>query len=70
MYEIYCADLDGESVNNIKTKSKWALVLGSEAHGLDKEFQLEAKITIPAYGKIESLNVSIASGIILNQLCS
>ena len=42
----------------------------SEAHGLDKEFQSELKITIPNYGKIESLNVSIASGIILNQLCS
>ena len=69
-YEIYCADLDGDSINNIKTKKKWALVLGSEAHGLDKEFQSELKITIPNYGKIESLNVSIASGIILNQLCS
>ena len=57
-------------MNNINNNNKWALILGSEAHGVNKKLLLGNKISIPKRGKIESLNVSIASGIIINQLIS
>jgi tRNA G18 (ribose-2'-O)-methylase SpoU len=62
------ADLHGENVETIDTTNKWALVLGSEAHGLSSLFEKFQKVTIDRKGNLESLNVSIACGILLNQL--
>ena len=67
-YEILIADLDGKNICNYKKQNKWALVLGSEAHGISDDFKNYNKITIPKKGNMESLNVSVSSGIILNQL--
>ena len=67
-HPIYHADLDGESMNNIKSNKKWILILGSEAHGLNNKIKIGNKITISKKGNVESLNVSIACGIILNHL--
>jgi len=67
-YNILCADLQGQSINKIKPLKKWALILGSEAHGVDKNLKIGKKITITQIGNIESLNVSVACGIILNKL--
>jgi len=67
-YKLYCATTTGESIYNIKIESRWALVLGSEAHGINKKLLFGETISIPKHGNIESLNVSIASGIIINQL--
>ncbi len=48
----------------------WALVLGNEARGLSKHWQkrLDRAVKIPGLGSAESLNVSVAAGIILYQL--
>ncbi|MEE9464579.1 MAG: RNA methyltransferase, partial [Candidatus Neomarinimicrobiota bacterium] len=48
----------------------WALVLGNEARGLSLEWQkrLAREIKVPGAGAAESLNVSVAAGIILYQL--
>ncbi len=67
-FHVLCADLDGKDINVINIPKKWALVLGSEAHGISNEFKDCERITINKYGNIESLNVSVASGIILNTL--
>ena len=67
-YTMIAADLHGENVETIYTKNKWALVLGSEAHGLSGLFEKFQKVTIDRKGNLESLNVSIACGILLNQL--
>jgi len=67
-HTLYCATMKGKSMYNINNNDKWALILGSEAHGVNKKLLLGNKISIPKLGKIESLNVSIASGIIINQL--
>ena len=67
-YEIYCADLQGKDITKISAKEKWALILGSEAHGFDGEFKQFNKITITKASGTESLNVAVACGIILNQL--
>jgi len=67
-FDILCADLEGENFSKMKTNNKWALLLGSESHGISREFKDCRKITIQKFGKIESLNVSVACGIILNKL--
>ena len=64
----FCADLSGEKINNKDVKNKWALLIGSEAHGLSGKIIYDKKITIQKKGEIESLNVSVATGILLNEL--
>ena len=67
-FNTYCADLKGEDISKVNSNQKWAVILGSEAHGISKSFKDYDKITIKRSGKIESLNVSVACGIILDQL--
>ena len=65
---IYVADMQGENLNKIKSNGNWALILGSEAHGININFQQFQQITIKKFGQLESLNVSVASGIVINHL--
>ncbi len=57
----------GKSPEEFVFPSRTVLVLGSEAHGVSRDAgQLAGeRMTIPRYGKAESLNVAIACGIIL-----
>ena len=66
-FNTYCADLNGKDITKIDSNQKWAVILGSEAHGISKSFQIYDQITIKKYGKIESLNVAVACGIILDR---
>lgn len=67
-FNILCADLSGDNIANISINGKWAILLGSEAHGVSEDFDKYRKISIPQFGEIESLNVSVACGIILERL--
>jgi len=67
-YFVYCADSDGNPFIQTNDLEKWALILGSEAHGVNKELKIGKIVSIPGSGKIESLNVSVATGILLNNL--
>tara|TARA_Y100000588_G_scaffold190035_1_gene203903 strand:+ start:1704 stop:2471 length:768 start_codon:yes stop_codon:yes gene_type:complete len=69
-YDIYCADLNGIILSDVKLKNKWAVILGSEAHGLNPDFNIYNKVTIKKHGNIESLNASVACGIILDKFVS
>lgn len=53
-----------------KYPNKTALVLGSEGEGIRKKVKenCDILIKIPMYGKINSLNVSVAGGIILSEI--
>lgn len=55
---------DGKRPEEINFKNS-LLVIGSEAHGIPKEFinQCDEKLTIPMQGQTESLNASIAGAI-------
>ena len=64
----FSAQLNGEELLSKDIDSKWALLLGSEAHGLSGNINFNKKITIDKKGKIESLNISVAAGIIINEL--
>ena len=67
-YNILCSNLTGSDVSKISVKGKWALVLGSEAHGINLLFEKFNNITISKKGSIDSLNVSVATGILLDRL--
>lgn len=60
------ADLDGEPITGTMQLSECVLVLGNEAHGPSKEaLARSSKVTIPMSGKMESLNVAVAGGILM-----
>ena len=60
------ADLNGKNFDAFSSKEGLLLVLGSEAQGLSEEArECCEKITIPMSGKMESLNVSVAGGILM-----
>jgi len=65
---IYGAFLAGESVHSTDFQSEGILLMGSESHGVREEAEklVTHKITIPAFGGAESLNVAMATGIILD----
>ena len=65
---IYIADMKGSNLEKIKFNTNWALILGSEAHGVNNDFKQFKPITINKIGQLESLNVSVAAGIIINKL--
>tara|TARA_Y100000590_G_scaffold457032_1_gene608797 strand:+ start:2438 stop:3196 length:759 start_codon:yes stop_codon:yes gene_type:complete len=67
-FNTFIADLSGEDMQNVNYQENWALVLGSEAHGISDSFKEFQKVTINKFGSIESLNVSVASGILLNEI--
>jgi TrmH family RNA methyltransferase len=66
---IYTAELNGESVYEVEFKKPMILVIGNESRGVSENISRFAnkKITIPKIGNAESLNASVAAGIILSQ---
>ena len=62
--------LNGESLDDIETKGNYALIVGNEGSGVRKNIQELATNTlyIPMNDKCESLNVAIATSIILYEL--
>ena len=65
---IYGAFLEGKNIHKTALAKSAFIVMGSESHGIsDPVAQLISdKITIPAFGQAESLNVAMATGIILD----
>jgi TrmH family RNA methyltransferase len=68
-------DMEGENIYTFKKPEKLNLILGNEGNGIRPETEklLQKSIMIPRFGKsqsTESLNVSMAAGIILGQLFS
>ena len=70
--DILGAQLDGKSLETLSkiNFTKWILVLGNEAHGISNEIKpfISTNISIPGIPGMESLNVSIAAGILMHRL--
>ena len=66
-YWVYGAEMDGEDAPDLDLKGKVALVMGSEGKGLRRLIRENCDffISIPTMGHIDSLNVSVATGILL-----
>ena len=68
---VYGAYLGGENVHQLDlTEPGGFIVLGNEANGISQQVGqcISRKITIPAYGDAESLNVGIAAAVICDNL--
>lgn len=66
----YAADLGGQPLDTVsKPKGPVALVLGNEGQGLSEQALSGCqKVTIPINNEMESLNVSVAGGILMYYL--
>lgn len=64
---VYGADAGGESCEKVNFADKTALIMGSEGFGIAKllESNCDSIVSIPTCGKIDSLNVSVAAGVLL-----
>ena len=62
---VYGAFLEGESIHELTNPAPGVLLLGNESQGISKEVEkwVSSKVTIPSFGKAESLNVAIATAI-------
>lgn len=67
---IYAASLNGENVTTMEKIKEGIIIFGNESKGISTEISNLAnyKLTIPQKGKAESLNVAVATGIILSHL--
>lgn len=67
---VYCADMDGEPFYNSNLKGAIALVIGSEGNGVGRLVKEKCDVTLsmPMKGKINSLNASVAAGILMYEV--
>ena len=67
---IYGADMDGESCYNISFSPKSCLIIGNEGNGLARIIRESSDyiVSIPMYGKVNSLNASVAAGILIYEM--
>lgn len=69
-YWIYGARMNGERADKVDFSGKTALVLGSEGKGMRDlvEKNCDIFVSIPTTGRIDSLNVSVAAGILMYEI--
>lgn len=70
-YTIYTTDVeDGENIKNINIPNKYALIMGNEGNGVSSNVKQLAdnKIYIKTNKLVESLNVGVATSILLYEL--
>jgi len=67
---IYGADMEGEPAYKIDLSGRIALVLGSEGTGISRLLRekCDGFVGIPSLGRIDSLNVSVAAGVLLYEV--
>lgn len=67
---VFCADMDGESIYRTNLTGDIAVVIGSEGEGvhtLTKKL-CDGAISLPQLGKVNSLNASVATGVIAYEI--
>ena len=70
---IYGAFMDGENVRNVKVPESVHLIMGNEANGISEEINnlITDKVAIKNIGNsAESLNVAVATAILLHEFCN
>lgn len=65
-----CADMDGEVMYRQDLKGPIALVIGSEGEGVSRliKEKCDFAASIPMYGNIDSLNASVAAGVLAYEI--
>lgn len=61
--------MQGENIYHTPLPQKGIIIIGNEANGISAEVEalVTQKITIPSFGKAESLNAGVATGIVLSE---
>ena len=64
---VYAADMDGEPLYQFDLSGAAAFVIGGEGHGIKKltREKCDKALSIPMLGKINSLNASVAAGVVI-----
>jgi 23S rRNA (guanosine2251-2'-O)-methyltransferase len=64
---VYAADFGGSDLKSVNLNGDIAFVIGSEGEGVHRLTKdlCDGVVTIPEYGKINSLNASVAAGVIM-----
>jgi TrmH family RNA methyltransferase len=67
---VYASSLEGEDLSDNLTDNRGLLLMGNESKGISESLERLAtkKIRIPRYGGAESLNVAVATGILLSRI--
>jgi len=67
---IYGADMEGECAYERDLRGRTAIILGGEGTGISRLLResCDAMISIPSLGRIDSLNVSVAAGVIFYEV--
>jgi 23S rRNA (guanosine2251-2'-O)-methyltransferase len=67
---IYGADMEGDAAYTVDLQGRVALVLGGEGSGISRLLRerCDRMIAIPSLGRIDSLNVSVAAGVLLYEI--
>jgi len=67
---LYGADMQGEPAYTKDLRGRVALILGSEGAGISRLLKetCDGMVGIPSYGRIDSLNVSVAAGVLLYEV--
>ena len=65
-----CADMDGESMYRLDLRGPIGLVIGNEGEGVGKRVKetCDMVASIPMHGQIESLNASVAAGVLAYEI--
>lgn len=65
----FSADMDGENVYLADLGEPFLLIMGSESHGVRREIleRSDTVLSIPAFGRAESLNVAVAASVLLSE---
>ena len=69
-YWVYAADMDGKDYREIDYSGKTALIIGSEGRGIKHNLieNSDMVVSLPMKGKINSLNASVAAGILIYEI--
>ncbi|MDR2898345.1 MAG: 23S rRNA (guanosine(2251)-2'-O)-methyltransferase RlmB [Spirochaetaceae bacterium] len=69
---IFGADGAGTPLSQVRTPGKTVLVMGSEGKGIGRLLRgtCDALVAIETRGRLDSLNVSVAAGILLYEICN
>jgi 23S rRNA (guanosine2251-2'-O)-methyltransferase len=67
---IYGADMNGEAVYHRDLRGRVAVILGGEGSGISRLLRevCDGMVSIPSQGRIDSLNVSVAAGILFYEV--
>ena len=67
LFFVYAADMDGKDYRTLDYAEKRALVIGAEGAGVSRIIREASDeiISIPMFGKINSLNASVSAAILI-----